>query len=367
VKRISRLCAHFSWQQVLVATYPAPLLSLPLLQGEEDDFLDDSMAAVDEDMDEAYSAAVTAAATAAAQAAYAAAMQPGGHQHSQQLLMQASMLAAANAAELYCAPDVSTAARTPNHAAADVSTQAPGAGVVDAAALFEAADATANKAAAVAAAAAPTMSAISRDSLFSSRSNSSRSLFAQLGDCPSLTLALALHQQQQQRRQQEEQEAEEEMQQQSSKYRLPNFPELQLLPPGSPPADSAGTGFVCSPFRASMQQGGLTSTYAAPAVSSPVCSSDSLLQLQHQCSSTTPPLSPLFLGAAGIPAAATPVAAAAGVEGATGDMLQLVQQLGVALGGVGPAIEFLKLCSGNPAALAAAVAAVAASAAVSAR
>jgi hypothetical protein len=328
------------------------------------------MAAADEDMDEVYSAAVTAAATAAAQAAYAAAMQPGGHQHSQHLLLQASMLAAANASELYCAPDVSTAVRaTASHAAAEAGAQALCAGALDAVALFEASDATANKV--VTAAAAPTMSAISRDSLFSSRSNSSRSLFAQLGDCPSLTLALALHQQQQQRRQQEEQEAEEEMQQQSSKYRLPNFPELQLLPPGSPAADSAGTGFVCSPFRASMQQGGPASTYAGPAVSSPVCSSDSLLQLQHQCSSTTPPLSPLFLGAAGIPAAAAPAvlrgAAAAGADGSTGDMLQLVQQLGVALGGVGPAIEFLKLCSGNPAALAAAVAAVAASAACAAR
>lgn len=312
---------------------------LVVLQGEDDDILDDPMTAADEDMDETYSAV---AAAAAAQA-YAASMQPDLQQ--QPLFLQSSFTAAAGTAlpctdDEGCTADAAPAAT----AAARISSDE------DCAAAPVAARAGKQ--------CAPAVPSVSRDSLFSTRSNSSsRNLMAQLGDCPSLTLALALHQQQQQRRQQEEQDAEDELQQQSSKYCLPSFPELQLFPPSSPLADSAGTGFAYSPVRSPAQA-------AAAGASSPVCSVGSFLQLQHQHSSSgTPPLSPLFLGAASTVGAGTALPAAAKVP-QPGDILQLVQQLGHALGGVGPAIEFLKLCNGNAAALAAAVAAVATPAAV---
>lgn len=248
-------------------------------------------------------------------------------------------------------------------------------------------------------------------------SSGSRSLLAHLGDCPSLTLALALHQQQQQRRQHEEQNNLDSFGRSAggvgSKYSLPQVPELQLCPPHSPPAgDSSATGFTYTTAADSVAHSALLAAAAAAKGSaSPLSSASSLLQLQQQYSNgSSPPLSPLFLRSAGAPQAgsgnggragvlpslqlpgasvAAPsgralselsndaaggVAAAAaggsvsptsgGAESA--DILQLVQQLGSALGGVGPAVEFLKLCSGNPAAVAAAVAAVAASAAMNA-
>jgi hypothetical protein len=308
-----------------------------VLQGEDDDLLDDPMTAADEDMDETYSAV---AAAAAAQA-YAACMQPELQQ--QPLFLQSSFAAVAGTA-LPCPEDSISAGEA-----------APGAAAAAAGAGSDEDCAAAPAAARVGKQCAPAVPSVSRDSLFSTRSSSSRNLMAQLGDCPSLTLALALHQQQQQRRQQEEQDAQDELQQQSSRYSLPKFPELQLFPPSSPPADSAGTAFAYSPARTHAQ----AAAAGAPGASSP----DSFLQLQHRPSSSrSTPLSPLFLGAAstavarGASAFASPAPAKAPPPG---DILQLVQQLGHALGGVGPAIEFLKLCNGNTAALAAAVAAVA--------
>lgn len=303
------------------------------------------MTAADEGTDEVYSAA---AAAAAAQV-YAATLQ------HQQLLLQSGMLAAAAAA----AADATATRCSDDGTAAAAAAREHDALAAAAAAIAEAGAAGAGEASnaspgVVAPVSKPQPAAVpaaSRDSMFSTRSNSSKNLMVQLGDCPSLTLALALHQQQQLRRQQEEADAEEELQQQSSKYCLPNFPELQLFPPSSPPADSAGTGFACSPVRMAATGGaGDTAGPASPGC----CSTGRLLQLQGS-SSGSPPLSPLLLGAAGS-------SAAAGSAPQSGDILQLVQQLGCALGGVGPAIEFLKLCSGNPAALAAAVTAVATSA-----
>jgi hypothetical protein len=334
------------------------------MQGEEDEFADDTMAAADLDMDDdTYSAAAAAAAGAAAAAHAYAAM----HTDVQ---MQPSALSAPDAA-LYCPeaavhPDTQQQQQQQQLRLEMLAARA----AAEAEAAAAAGDLSpAHKPFAAAAAAAP---AVSRDSLFSTRSNSSRNLLAQLGDCPSLSLALALHQQQQQLRQQDE--ADEDLQQHSSKYNLPHYPELQLFPPNSPFGESSGTAYLCSPARPA-GHATLAGISAALGASSPVCSSDSMLQLQQQCSSGSPPLSPLFLGAAaGLATAASAAApvttAAAGVPAAgqpqPGDILQLVQQLGCALGGVGPAIEFLKLCSGNPAALAAAVAAVATSAAAAA-
>lgn len=300
------------------------------------------MTAAEEGTDEVYSAA---AAAAAAQV-YAVTLQ------HQQLLLQSGMLAAAAAAAAdatatRCSDD-STAAAT---VAREHGALAAAAAAITEAGAGEASNAPPGMEAPVSKPQPAAVPAASRDSMFSTRSNSSKNLMVQLGDCPSLTLALALHQQQQLRRQQEEADAEEELQQQSSKYCLPNFPELQLFPPSSPPADSAGTGFACSPMRMAATGG------AAGPASPGCCSTGRLLQLQQQGSSSgSPPLSPLLVGAAGSSAAA------AGSAPQSGDILQLVQQLGCALGGVGPAIEFLKLCSGNPAALAAAVTAVATSA-----
>lgn len=322
------------------------VLSCAGLQGDDDELFDDPMAAADADMEDTYSAA----AAAAAAHAYAPSMPP-------ELFLQPGMLAGTDVVT-HCSDDCGS----PRDGA-----RAAEAAVLDAAGAAAGAGAGSGIAAAPLSQLHPAAPAASRDSLFSTRSNSSRNLLAQLGDCPSLTLALALHQQQQQRRQQEEQDAEDELQQQSSKYSLPKYPELQLFPPSSPPADSAGTGFASSPLRMAAVAG----AHAAPGAASSGHSTGSLLQLQHQYSSSaSPPLSPLFLGAASTGPAlpAGPVAAVAGApQPQPGDMLQLVQQLGGALGGVGPAIEFLKLCSGNPAALAAAVAAVATSAAVSAQ
>jgi hypothetical protein len=301
------------------------------------------MTAADDDTDETYSAV---AAVVAAQA-YSASMQPGLQQ--QPLFLQSRFAAVAGTA-LPC-PEDEVSARE----AAPSAREAAGAGSDEDCAAAPAVTCAGKQC-------VPAVPSVSRDSLFSTRSNSSRNLLVQLGDCPSLTLALALHQQQQQRRQQEEQDAEDELHQHSSKYRLPNFPELQLFPPSSPPADCAGTGFTFSPKRTHAQAQAAAAAGVA-GVSSPVCSADSFLQLQHQHSSSgSPPLSPLFLGAASTAVAGVASASASPAAAKVpqpGDILQLVQQLGHALGGVGPAIEFLKLCNGNAAALAAAVAAVA--------
>lgn len=191
----------------------------------------------------------------------------------------------------------------------------------------------------------------------------SRNLLAELGDCPSLALALALHQQQQQQLQHPSNHS-------AAPFTLPYFPQLQLCAPGSPASESAVTGMAGA---------------AASAVASPLSTTSGLVwQQQHQEGSAgSPPLSPLLLGVAGgvssapisssctdlspRPAVAATAVAFGGTDGMnrrpepqSADILQLVQQLGAALGGVGPAVEFLKLCSSNPAAVSAAVSAVAA-------
>jgi hypothetical protein len=307
------------------------------------------MAAADLDMDDNTYSAAAAAAAAAAGAAAAAHAYAAMHTDMQ---MQPSALTAQDAQQQQHLELLAARAAAEAAAAATAGDVSP-----------------AHKPFAAAAAAAPS---VSRDSLFSTRSNSSRNLLAQLGDCPSLSLALALHQQQQQQQLRQQDEAEEDLQQHSSKYNLPQYPELQLFPPNSPFGESCGTAYLCSPLRPAAHTA-LAGASTAHGASSPVCSSNSMMQLQQQCSSGSPPLSPLFLGAAAglatAASAAAPVAPAtvglpgAGPQAQPGDILQLVQQLGCALGGVGPAIEFLKLCSGNPAVLAAAVAAVATSAA----
>jgi len=351
---------------------------LLLLQADEDGMLglDEDMTVADEELDEDYSA-VAAAAAAAAVAAQHYQLQP----HLQQQLLRYSRLAAADAALFRDEPDSNhsdtqeqevhakhgTASTDPagTHAVQDMQQQNdrhPAMAVLGPYSKPSAGSA---------------LPAVGRELLFG---NSGRSLLTQLGDCPSLTVALAMHQQQQQRWFEEEQRAEELQQQQRSKYNLPKVPELQLFPPSSPLDDSTGTGFPRSPERTAALA---AAAAAAPSSSSPVSSTSSLWHLQQQHSSGSPPLSPLFLGSAGAPAAglrgaggvlglqlagtattatsAGPSVAAAAPQPQSADILQLVQQLGLALGGVGPAVEFLKLCSGNPAAVAAAVAAVAAS------